>query len=39
MDGMLELERLRRLLERPIELVLPTHGPPTDRAALELALS
>ncbi len=33
------LEELRPLLERPIELVLPTHGAPTDRAALERALS
>jgi glyoxylase-like metal-dependent hydrolase (beta-lactamase superfamily II) len=30
---------LRPLLELPAELVLPTHGPPTDRAALEHALS
>jgi glyoxylase-like metal-dependent hydrolase (beta-lactamase superfamily II) len=27
------------LLERPIEHVLPTHGPPADRAALERAVS
>ena len=33
------LEVLRPLLELPVELVLPTHGPPTDRAALERALS
>jgi glyoxylase-like metal-dependent hydrolase (beta-lactamase superfamily II) len=33
------LESLRELLELPIELVLPTHGAPTDRAALERALS
>jgi glyoxylase-like metal-dependent hydrolase (beta-lactamase superfamily II) len=33
------LESLRPLLELPVELVLPTHGPPTDRAALERALS
>lgn len=33
------VEGLRPLLERPIEHVLPTHGPPTDRAALERALS
>jgi glyoxylase-like metal-dependent hydrolase (beta-lactamase superfamily II) len=33
------LERLRPLLELPIEIVLPTHGEPTDRAALERALS
>ena len=32
-------ERLRPLLERPIEVVLPAHGAPTDRAALERALS
>jgi glyoxylase-like metal-dependent hydrolase (beta-lactamase superfamily II) len=30
---------LRPLLALPVELVLPTHGPPTDRAALERALS
>jgi hypothetical protein len=29
----------RPLLELPVELVLPTHGAPTDRAALEHALS
>ena len=33
------LERLRDLLELPIELVLPTHGAPADRAALEHALA
>jgi glyoxylase-like metal-dependent hydrolase (beta-lactamase superfamily II) len=33
------VERLRPLLERPVEFVLPTHGAPTDRAALERALS
>ncbi len=33
------VEGLRPLLEKPIEHVLPTHGPPTDRAALERALS
>ena len=33
------LERLRPLLERPVEHVLPTHGRPTDRTALERALS
>jgi glyoxylase-like metal-dependent hydrolase (beta-lactamase superfamily II) len=33
------LEALRPLLELPVELVLPTHGAPTDRAALERALS
>jgi glyoxylase-like metal-dependent hydrolase (beta-lactamase superfamily II) len=30
---------LRPLLELPVELVLPTHGEPVDRAALERALS
>ena len=30
---------LQPLLELPVELVLPTHGAPTDRAALERALS
>jgi glyoxylase-like metal-dependent hydrolase (beta-lactamase superfamily II) len=30
---------LRPLLELPVELVLPAHGEPTDRAALEQALS
>ncbi|NUT54805.1 MAG: MBL fold metallo-hydrolase [Thermoleophilia bacterium] len=30
---------LRRLLELPVELVLPAHGAPTDRAALERALA
>ena len=30
---------LRRLLELPVELVLPTHGAPTDRTALERALA
>ena len=30
---------LAPLLELPVELVLPTHGAPTDRAALERALS
>jgi hypothetical protein len=30
---------LRPLLEKPVECVLPTHGEPTDRAALEHALS
>jgi hypothetical protein len=29
---------LRPLLELPVELVLPAHGEPTDRAALERAL-
>ncbi|CAN5300285.1 hypothetical protein BH20ACT13_BH20ACT13_12950 [soil metagenome] len=33
------LEALRPLLELPIEHVLPTHGAPTDRGALERALS
>jgi glyoxylase-like metal-dependent hydrolase (beta-lactamase superfamily II) len=33
------LERLRPLLELPLEHVLPTHGAPTDRAALERALA
>ena len=33
------LEALRPLLELPVEHVLPTHGAPTDRAALERALS
>jgi glyoxylase-like metal-dependent hydrolase (beta-lactamase superfamily II) len=33
------LAGLRPLLELPVELVLPTHGAPTDRAALEQALS
>lgn len=33
------VETLRPLLDLPVELVLPTHGAPTDRAALEHALS
>jgi glyoxylase-like metal-dependent hydrolase (beta-lactamase superfamily II) len=33
------LEALRPVLELPVELVLPAHGAPTDRAALERALS
>jgi len=33
------LERLRPLLELPVEVVLPAHGAATDRAALERALS
>jgi len=33
------VEALQALLEHPIEHVLPTHGPPTDRAALERALA
>jgi glyoxylase-like metal-dependent hydrolase (beta-lactamase superfamily II) len=32
-------ESLQPLLELPVELVLPTNGAPTDRAALERALS
>jgi hypothetical protein len=32
-------QRLRPLLDLPVEHVLPAHGEPTDRAALELALS
>jgi glyoxylase-like metal-dependent hydrolase (beta-lactamase superfamily II) len=32
------LRRLRDLLQLPIELVLPTHGAPADRSALERAL-
>jgi hypothetical protein len=34
-----DAERLRPLLDRPVEVVLPAHGAPTDRAALERALS
>jgi hypothetical protein len=30
---------LRPLLDKPVELVLPTHGKPADRAALERALA
>jgi hypothetical protein len=33
------VQRLRPLLELPVELVLPAHGEPTDRGALERALS
>ncbi len=33
------VEGLRPLLALPIDIVLPTHGAPTDRAALERALS
>jgi hypothetical protein len=33
------VRRLRPLLELPVELVLPAHGAPTDRAALERVLS
>jgi glyoxylase-like metal-dependent hydrolase (beta-lactamase superfamily II) len=32
------VEALRPLLELPVELMLPAHGAPTDRAALERAL-
>jgi glyoxylase-like metal-dependent hydrolase (beta-lactamase superfamily II) len=32
-------ERLRSVLELPVEVVLPTHGYPADRAALERALA
>jgi hypothetical protein len=32
------VKRLRPLLALPVEVVLPTHGAPTDRAALERAL-
>ncbi len=32
-------QRLTPLLDRPVELVLPAHGAPTDRTALERALS
>jgi glyoxylase-like metal-dependent hydrolase (beta-lactamase superfamily II) len=32
------VERLRPLLSRPVAFVLPTHGMPTDKAALERAL-
>ena len=32
-------ERLRPLVDRPIEVVLSAHGAPTDRAALERALA
>jgi glyoxylase-like metal-dependent hydrolase (beta-lactamase superfamily II) len=33
------LETLQPLLELPVELVLPTHGVPADRSALQRALS
>lgn len=33
------VNRLRPLLELPVEFALPTHGTPTDRAALKRALS
>lgn len=36
-DGV--VQRLRPLLDLPVELVLPAHGEPTDRAALERVLS
>jgi len=36
-DGV--VERLRMLLDLPVELVLPAHGEPTDRAALERVLA
>jgi hypothetical protein len=32
------VERLRPLLDLPIELVLPAHGEPTERAVLERVL-
>jgi glyoxylase-like metal-dependent hydrolase (beta-lactamase superfamily II) len=32
-------ERLQPLLDLPVEVVLPTHADPTDRAALERALA
>ena len=32
-------QSLRPLLDRDVEVVLPTHGLPTDRAALERALA
>ena len=32
-------DKLRPLLDKPVELVLPTHGEPADRAALERALA
>jgi glyoxylase-like metal-dependent hydrolase (beta-lactamase superfamily II) len=32
-------EALQPLLALPVEIVLPTHGAPTDRATLERALS
>jgi len=32
------VEGLRPLLDKPVELVLPAHGAPADRAALERAL-
>ena len=33
------VRRLRFVLNLPVELVLPAHGEPTDRAALERVLS
>jgi hypothetical protein len=33
------IHRLRPLLELPVDVVLPTHADPADRAALERALS
>jgi hypothetical protein len=33
------VEGLQPLLALPVEFVLPTHGAPTDRAALERALT
>jgi hypothetical protein len=33
------LERMQPLLRLPVEVVLPTHGAPTDKAALERALA
>ena len=33
------VERLRPVLDLPVELVLPAHGRPSDRAALERVLS
>jgi hypothetical protein len=33
------VERLRPLLDLPVELVLPAHGEPADRAALERVLA
>ncbi len=33
------VERLRPLLDLPVEVVYPAHGAPTDRAALERALA
>jgi hypothetical protein len=33
------LATLRPLLDLPVEIVLPTHGPPADRAALVRAIA